>query len=106
MTMRQTIEIPASRKVHFDIVLPETVPCGRTDVILNFPITPAPDGGLTESTRYQPKIPLAKRTYKSLIEMIGSCNGDDTIEEYFARKEAEKTFEDQQYLRRHGSPIS
>jgi hypothetical protein len=40
MTIQQTIDIPANRKVHFDLVLPETVPCGRTDVILDFPNEP------------------------------------------------------------------
>jgi hypothetical protein len=36
MTIQQTIDIPASRKVHFDITLPEDAPCGRTEVILDF----------------------------------------------------------------------
>jgi hypothetical protein len=40
MIMRQTIEIPASRKVHFDLVVPETVPCGTREVILDFPQEP------------------------------------------------------------------
>jgi hypothetical protein len=35
--VRTTIEIPASRKVHFDLVVPETVPCGKREVILDFP---------------------------------------------------------------------
>jgi hypothetical protein len=36
MTIHKTIEIPASRKVHFDVTLPETAPCGRTEVVLEF----------------------------------------------------------------------
>jgi hypothetical protein len=45
MTMRRTkvrttIEIPVSRKVHFDLVVPETVPCGKREVILDFPQEP------------------------------------------------------------------
>ncbi|GHV76681.1 hypothetical protein AGMMS49942_15020 [Spirochaetia bacterium] len=46
MTLRQTIDIPASRKVHdepngsLDLVVPETVSCGRTEVILDFPQGP------------------------------------------------------------------
>jgi hypothetical protein len=36
MTIRKTIDIPANREVHFDLVVPDSVPCGRTDVILNF----------------------------------------------------------------------
>jgi hypothetical protein len=36
MTIRKTIDIPANRKVHFDLVVPDSVPCGKMDVILNF----------------------------------------------------------------------
>jgi hypothetical protein len=36
MTIQQTIDIPASRKVHFDITLPEDAPYGRTEVDLDF----------------------------------------------------------------------
>ncbi|GHT98250.1 hypothetical protein FACS1894142_4340 [Spirochaetia bacterium] len=42
MTMRQTIDIPANRKVHFDLVVPETIPCGKREVILDFPQEPGP----------------------------------------------------------------
>jgi hypothetical protein len=38
--MRQTIEIPADRKVHLDLVVPDTVPCGKQNVILDFPDPP------------------------------------------------------------------
>jgi hypothetical protein len=37
MTIRKTIEIPDSREVHFDVTLPETAPCGKTEVVLEFP---------------------------------------------------------------------
>jgi hypothetical protein len=40
MILRQTIEIPASRKVHIDLVVPKTVPCGKREVILDFPQEP------------------------------------------------------------------
>jgi hypothetical protein len=33
MTIQQTIEIPADRKVHFDVVLPDYVPRGQTQVV-------------------------------------------------------------------------
>jgi hypothetical protein len=36
MTIQQTIDVPASRKVHFDVVLPMDVPYGKTDVVLDF----------------------------------------------------------------------
>jgi hypothetical protein len=37
MMIQQTIDIPVSRKVHFDVALPETAQCGKAPVILNFP---------------------------------------------------------------------
>ncbi|GHU49243.1 hypothetical protein FACS1894200_07700 [Spirochaetia bacterium] len=42
MTVRQTIDIPANREVHLDFVVPETVPCGRRDIIMDFPQEPSP----------------------------------------------------------------
>jgi hypothetical protein len=36
MTVRKTIDIPANREVHFDLVVPDSVPCGKIDIILNF----------------------------------------------------------------------
>jgi hypothetical protein len=37
MIIQQIVDIPADRKVRFDVVLPETVPCGKAEVVLNFP---------------------------------------------------------------------
>jgi hypothetical protein len=36
MTIEQTIEIPASRKVRFEVSLPDYVPLGQTRVVLQF----------------------------------------------------------------------
>jgi hypothetical protein len=38
MTIQQTIEIPADRRVHFDLTLPETASVGPATVILEFPV--------------------------------------------------------------------
>jgi hypothetical protein len=51
MTIRKTIDIPANRKVHFDLVLPDSVPCGRIDVILNFHPTAYKGGKPVKSLR-------------------------------------------------------
>jgi len=37
MTITQTIEIPADRRVHLDFEVPREVPAGRTSIILQFP---------------------------------------------------------------------
>jgi hypothetical protein len=38
MTIQQTIDIPASRKVRFDVALPDYVPRGQTQVVLQFKV--------------------------------------------------------------------
>jgi hypothetical protein len=40
MTIEQTIDIPANREVHIRLVVPETIPCGTQNVILDFPQKP------------------------------------------------------------------
>ncbi|GHV78015.1 hypothetical protein AGMMS49942_28360 [Spirochaetia bacterium] len=37
MTIEQTIDIPVNREVTIRLVVPETVPCGKRAVILEFP---------------------------------------------------------------------
>jgi hypothetical protein len=37
MTIEQTIDIPANREVTIRLVAPESVPCGRRNVIVEFP---------------------------------------------------------------------
>jgi hypothetical protein len=40
MTIEQTIDIPANREVTIRLVAPESVPCGRRNVIVEFPTGP------------------------------------------------------------------
>jgi hypothetical protein len=51
MTIRKTIDIPANREVHFDFVAPDSVPCGKIDVILNFDQRSAKGGKPAKSLR-------------------------------------------------------
>jgi len=37
MTITQTVEIPADRRVHLDFEVPLEVPTGQTSIILQFP---------------------------------------------------------------------
>jgi excinuclease UvrABC nuclease subunit len=46
--------------------------------------------------RLERKKALAKSKYTSLIDMIGSCKGLDTMEAYFERKQADKAHETRQ----------
>jgi hypothetical protein len=95
MTIEQTLTIPEETK-HLTVDLPEPVPAGTATFRLEWAASPP---------QYEPRTPLAERTYKSLVDMVGSCKGLDTMDTYFERKRAEKEFEDRQYLRRHGEPI-
>jgi hypothetical protein len=59
MTIQQTIDIPVSRKVHFDMVLPETVPYGRTEVILDF---------IPATSQAEPSLPKGKDKLELVLE--------------------------------------
>ncbi|GHU92318.1 hypothetical protein FACS189479_00870 [Spirochaetia bacterium] len=77
MTIEQTVEIPASRRVTFD--LPFAFPVGKAKVEVT--VTPEYETTLEET----PIIPL--------LELRGSCKGEDTIAAYLERKRADKTIE-------------
>jgi hypothetical protein len=36
MTIQQTVDIPADRKLHLDLELPDTMPDGATELVLTF----------------------------------------------------------------------
>jgi hypothetical protein len=75
MTIEKTVEIPADRRLTLEI--PPTVPPGRAR--LEVIITPEAAG---------PKKAV------SLLDLRGSCKGEDTMEAYFERKKADKALED------------
>ena len=74
MSITQTIEIPADRRVHLDFEVPVEIPIGKAQISV---------------------IPLAETpgTHISLLSLKGSCKGLDTMEAYFERKQAEKELE-------------
>jgi hypothetical protein len=39
VTIEQTVDVPADRRLHLDLVLPQTMPSGRTSVMLVFPVS-------------------------------------------------------------------
>jgi hypothetical protein len=49
IAIEQTIDIAADRRLHLDMTLPETVPSGRTSVVLVFPSDKEP------SSPYKPE---------------------------------------------------
>ena len=73
MTIEQTVEIPASRRITLEI--PPEMSSGKVQVLVT---------SLEEKTK--PEI--------SLMSLRGSCKGLDTLDAYFTRKRADKALED------------
>jgi len=66
MTITQTVEIQADRRVTIDI--PREVPLGRTNIILQFP-----DKKEAQASKPVPKDGKIKYTRKELDEMLKDC---------------------------------
>jgi len=81
MTITQTVDIPADRRIFLD--LPQELPIGRAKVKLS--ITP-------ENLMCEENVP-------SLASLCGIDKGLDTMDAYFARKQADKEREDAQFER-------
>ena len=79
MTIEQTIEITASRRIFLD--LPLDLPIGKAKVELTI----------------TPEASSQKKNVKPLHSLLGIHKGMDTIEEYFARKRKDKELENAQY---------
>ena len=73
MTVTQTVEIPADRRLTID--MPLEVPAGKAQVEVRV-------------------IPFAKKEALPLLALRGSCKDLDTMDAYFARKRADKAFEE------------
>jgi hypothetical protein len=84
MTVTQTIEIPANRRIHLDLEVLSELPVGKALVS----VTP-----LAETSKNS----------TSLLSLRGSCKGLDTMEAYFERKRADKALEDRNDGRETGN---
>jgi hypothetical protein len=88
MTIEQTVEIPVNRCIFLD--LPQDVPSGKARVevrIIHIAEVPPPKG--------KTDVPLL-----SLMDLYGSCEGEDTLDAYFERKRADKTLEESRFTPR------
>ena len=79
MTITQTVEVPANRRIFLD--LPPELPVGRAKVELT--VTPE---NLSQ-----------EKTVKSLASFFGVDKGLDTMDAYFVRKRADKELENSQF---------
>jgi hypothetical protein len=93
MTIEQTLTIPKETR-HLTVDLPEPVPAGTATFRLEWA-----DGQMEEQERLEQSRLRDVKKYPSLAAMRGCCKGLDTMDEYFARKQAEKERERQQERR-------
>jgi hypothetical protein len=80
MTIEQTVEIPPDHRIYIDV--PFQIPAGKAKVALT--ITDLPQA-LPPTHEESPAIPL--------LELRGSCKGEDTLAAYLERKRADKALE-------------
>jgi hypothetical protein len=82
MIVEQTVEIPANRRVFLD--LPRGVPFGKA--------------------RIEVRVIPAEAPPLSLMDLYGSCAGEDTLDAYFERKRADKALEEKRFAPRSNAP--
>ena len=73
MTITQTLDVPANRRITLEI--PPQIPVGKVQVLVT-------------------SIEESENTEVSLMSLRGSCKGLDTLDAYFTRKRADKALED------------
>jgi hypothetical protein len=83
MTLQKTVEIPVDHRLFIDV--PQEIPAGTAHISIIF-------NGFDDDA-------YGVKKYKSLAAMRGCCKGLDTMDEYFARKNADKEKEKQQERR-------
>jgi hypothetical protein len=99
MIVEQTVEIPENHRIYLDI--PSQIPTGRTKITLTIidlsqernrePVVQRPSGtqlGIQAAPPEHTEAPVIP-----LLELRGSCKGEDTIAAYLDRKRADKALE-------------
>ncbi|MDR1256921.1 MAG: hypothetical protein LBJ86_04180 [Spirochaetaceae bacterium] len=117
MTLTKTVAVPTDRRVRFDLTLPETFAPGS---LLCFEINPRivkpktkaamlstvgriyagvyPERRDAENLLERKTGECGVRGAVSLMDLYGSCEGEDTLDEYFERKRADKAFEEKRFM--------
>jgi hypothetical protein len=118
MTIEQTVNIPESRRVYFDV--PARVPLGKARITVQIDETAqaAPSEPPSRSKDLSGSVILAMResrkdeetphstlldlmeprqdgetSVSGLLALRGTCEGEDTLDAYFERKRADKLIE-------------
>jgi hypothetical protein len=110
MTIEQTVEIPVNRRIFLD--LPQNLPSGKARLEVRVtPVTEVPPqepadrfGEMAEAIAVcesaSGEYGRERRIRVSLMDLYGSCEGEDTLDAYFERKRADKTLEDKRFAPR------
>jgi hypothetical protein len=81
MTLQQTINIPADRRIHFDWTLPETANIGPATVILEFPTIPDEETLRRQREAVKKGLGIAKHIGFSSDDLIANRRKDLELEE-------------------------
>jgi hypothetical protein len=104
MTIKQTVEIPVNHRIFLD--LPPGLPSGKARVEIRItPVSGVPPQepvdrllGMTHGAAVCESAPAEYGREHcvrvSLMDLYGSCEGEDTLDAYFERKRADKTLEE------------
>jgi hypothetical protein len=100
MIIKQTVEIPVNRRIFID--LPPGLPSGKALIEVRVtPVTEEPVDQLLGMERGAAVCESTPDEYGrehcvrvSLMDLYGSCEGEDTLDAYFERKRADKTLEE------------
>jgi hypothetical protein len=110
MTIEQTVEIPVNRRIFLD--LPPNLPSGKARLEVRVtPVTEIPSqepvdrllamtGAIDLCDSASGEYGRERRVRVSLMELYGSCEGEDTLDAYLERKRVDKTLEDKRFAPR------
>ncbi|MDR1316065.1 MAG: hypothetical protein LBK13_04245 [Spirochaetales bacterium] len=102
MTIEQIVEIPADHRISFDI--PRDIPAGKAVAALTIIPVAERAGGERQRTESMEYRTPSQKPPVSLMDLYGSCAGEDTLDAYFKRKQADKALEDNQDINRFQEP--
>jgi hypothetical protein len=94
MTLQQTVDIPADRRVHFDWTLPETASVGPATVILEFPAVRDEETLRRQREAVKKCLGIAKHIGFSSDDLIANRRKDLALEEAKRRRLYPKKYQE------------
>ena len=67
MTLIQTVDIPADKRVRIDFMVPRDIPEGRTNIVIQFPFPAKTHPSETTATEEKPKMHIPKNSNGKFI---------------------------------------